>query len=229
MGQSFMRRVSLSVHHRHQPDFASNVTHMRRVSGGMGIGLGSGISGLVRRQAAVMGGQPLIEGDCAQLDKFKISQVVRNLVSNALKFSPKNGSIVMKVVFIPAPDGVTVEPTRLTFKAQPQPLPRTPSKANLTAMSSRLYNTLKNSGKGVLTLNSMSMHDSEEGMGMAPIPEDSDIEARRESTIGVVDTTVQRGTLRFSVIDSGAGISAENQKRLFKEIVQFEPEKLQKG
>jgi hypothetical protein len=31
------------------------------------------------------------------------------------------------------------------------------------------------------------------------------------------------------VTDSGAGISDENQKKLFKEIVQFNPEKLQAG
>ena len=30
-----------------------------------------------------------------------------------------------------------------------------------------------------------------------------------------------------SVVDTGAGIKPENQKKLFKEIVQFDPEKLQ--
>ena len=37
------------------------------------------------------------------------------------------------------------------------------------------------------------------------------------------------GTLVIDVIDQGAGISPENQKRLFNEVVQFNPEKLQKG
>eukprot|EP00607_Mallomonas_marina_P002650 CAMPEP_0182437698 /NCGR_PEP_ID=MMETSP1167-20130531/85225_1 /TAXON_ID=2988 /ORGANISM="Mallomonas Sp, Strain CCMP3275" /LENGTH=469 /DNA_ID=CAMNT_0024630713 /DNA_START=737 /DNA_END=2146 /DNA_ORIENTATION=- len=35
--------------------------------------------------------------------------------------------------------------------------------------------------------------------------------------------------LRVDVIDHGAGISKENQKKLFKDIVQFHPSKLQKG
>ena len=35
--------------------------------------------------------------------------------------------------------------------------------------------------------------------------------------------------LYISVIDSGAGISTENQKKLFKEVIQFNPEKLQSG
>jgi CheY-like chemotaxis protein len=37
------------------------------------------------------------------------------------------------------------------------------------------------------------------------------------------------GKLVVVVTDTGAGISIENQKRLFKEIVQFSPEKLQSG
>ena len=39
--------------------------------------------------------------------------------------------------------------------------------------------------------------------------------------------TTQSGVLVIEVHDSGAGVSAENQARLFKEIVQFDPEKLQ--
>ena len=35
--------------------------------------------------------------------------------------------------------------------------------------------------------------------------------------------------LYISVIDSGAGISTENQKKLFKGVIQFNPEKLQSG
>ena len=37
------------------------------------------------------------------------------------------------------------------------------------------------------------------------------------------------GKLIVSVTDTGAGISPQNQDRLFKEIVQFNPEKLQSG
>ena len=37
----------------------------------------------------------------------------------------------------------------------------------------------------------------------------------------------RRGRLIITVTDTGPGISTENQKRLFKEIVQFSPEKLQ--
>jgi signal transduction histidine kinase len=37
------------------------------------------------------------------------------------------------------------------------------------------------------------------------------------------------GCLEIVLTDTGAGISKDNQKRLFKEIIQFSPEKLQAG
>ena len=40
---------------------------------------------------------------------------------------------------------------------------------------------------------------------------------------------VLSGVLRITIIDRGVGISSENQQRLFGEIIQFNPEKLQAG
>ena len=40
---------------------------------------------------------------------------------------------------------------------------------------------------------------------------------------------VIHGRLRIVCTDTGAGISPENQRRLFKEVVQFQPEILQAG
>ena len=58
---------------------------------------------------------------------------------------------------------------------------------------------------------------------------DGDVEmaAVNGVTVEQEDTGPHKGMLYISVTDSGAGISTENQKKLFKEIVQFNPEKLQ--
>ena len=45
----------------------------------------------------------------------------------------------------------------------------------------------------------------------------------------IVTVRGRRGRLIITVTDTGPGISSDNQKRLFKEIVQFNPEKLQAG
>lgn len=39
---------------------------------------------------------PIAYGDCLMIDVFKMRQVLRNLLSNALKFSPPNGVVIMK-------------------------------------------------------------------------------------------------------------------------------------
>lgn len=83
------------------------------------------------------------------VDSNKMQQVIRNLVSNGLKFTPPGGSVSVTVCVV----------------------------------------------EGVVSL----------GDGNTPTQ------------------------LKIEVVDTGVGISLENQKRLFNEIVQFNPGKLQKG
>ena len=45
----------------------------------------------------------------------------------------------------------------------------------------------------------------------------------------ITSSDYQRGVLHISVSDSGAGINAEDQAKLFKGVVQFNPDKLQGG
>jgi CheY-like chemotaxis protein len=84
-------------------------------------------------------------------DRFKLSQVIRNLISNALKFTPPLGSVRVKLEKIPI---------------------------------------------------------------------------RQSSLSACLDSN---SAIRISVEDSGAGISTENQKKLFGQYVQFNASQLQKG
>jgi signal transduction histidine kinase/ActR/RegA family two-component response regulator len=119
---------------------------------------------------------PLLTSDEVTLDKFKMAQVVRNLISNALKFSPPGGTVTVVASFVP--DGPAAHIADPAERKKPIDL---------------------EAGEGGL---------------------DSAVKA----SVGATP-----GRLRVVVTDSGAGISPENQKKLFKDVVQFNPEKLQAG
>ena len=95
-------------------------------------------------------GECIEDDDTLFADKSKLGQVIRNLMSNAIKFTPDEGTIKVFIKFIPK-------------YSQPN------------------------------------------------------------------EVLATNGMLIFEVKDSGAGISLENIPRLFNEVVQFNPEKLQGG
>lgn len=108
---------------------------------------------------------------CALMDAPKMEQVMRNMLSNALKFTPEGGQIDVEVRVV----GTVPKPN-------------------------------KRKGKGVVDLR----------------PKHSD---GKDEAVEGKDTY----RLRISVRDSGPGISAENQKKLFQQYVQIDAKKLQGG
>ena len=127
---------------------------------------------------------PIDHTEAVFIDKFKMDQVVRNLISNALKFTPRGGSITVRIAHLPNAD-----PSFCPSRRKP-----TGKRRSGTASTS--------------TVDVVSVNDSvENGLSSA----------------------LSEGTLVLEVTDTGAGISPENQKRLFNDIVQFNPEILQAG
>jgi signal transduction histidine kinase len=145
---------------------------------------------------------PLIASDIVMMDKFKMDQVLRNLVSNALKFSPSGEVVTLTAAYITYKRDMSVstKETSTSVKSQSRRFSiRTPRLITPRRKLSAIYS----SGGD----NASTMQSSEKPGGH------------------------NQGDhwLQIRVTDHGAGISPENQKKLFKEVVQFNPEKLQAG
>ena len=205
-----------------------------------------------------------------------MDQVLRNLISNALKFSPSGGKVLVRARFVPDPqndpsdpldpygDGshsgshsgsvkglgmggamlkssglsqrgfgglsgriappVVLAPQLLTAAAAvltgaPRPTPRLNRIVAGRSVSGRSV-----SGRSVSGHESLHSRDTRDREHPHDDSSQED-ESRALDDVTPVDATT-RGLLVIEVVDEGAGISADNQRLLFKEMVQFSPEKV---
>ena len=155
---------------------------------------------------------PVNNTDSISFDKFKVSQVLRNFMSNAMKFTPDGGTITVRASFTP-----DMSKTLVAIPSNSKMLVKSDSSKSF----SPLFRLMSLSRKSVIA------SDVDMEIGNSSKSDNQDVGGGGGGGGG--GGLAQQGMLRISVIDSGAGISIENQKRLFTEIVQFNPEVLQGG
>ena len=155
----------------------------------------------------------ILEGDTVYIDKFKMDQVLRNLISNALKFTPRGGCVSVTASFVLDDRGTTL------------------SRHPAVRLESHKRKSFICSLQSLFCLRRTSRVQSSVQQDIEQCQSSDNIHDMigHISPKGGDDGDTIHGKLVIVVADTGAGISPANQRRLFNEVVQFNPEVLQAG
>ena len=170
------------------------------------------------------GALALIDSDVVIGDKFKLYELLRNLISNALKYSSRNSTISVHVGFCPSKPPPRSTPNNTHFFTHSASSSKRGIKStsirgrfvDMLARSMRVQNTNPSVSRG---RNTGSIRER----FMARLSRSIRVQNNDEHEMDM------QGELVVVVTDHGVGISKENQKLLFQEGMQFDPEKLQTG
>ena len=188
---------------------------------------------------------------------FLLCQVLRNIVSNAIKFSPQGGKVTIRAFFDKTP--VVVSETKdIETGDWPQAKSNGKTRANVgrsflgNARSSyKVFATSSNESSQTIQASQhkrlKDSHRSDDDFSVDAFAEtDRKMSILSVGSMGLTDDAASlaasaaaaaaslsengnNGNLIIMVSDSGPGISEANQKKLFRSVIQFDPEKNQGG
>ena len=171
--------------------------------------------------------------DFIHIDPYKMNQVISNIVSNAIKFTPVGQTVTIKARKI-IPDS---QVTRKVSISNSPDYERKNDEINCEVSTIPLEkiendNSLRNMINYFLSRFSIKRSNNEYDIEAGNhIHENTLYNGKNSALINMNFNAslklVEFGYLLVEVSDSGVGMAPEDSKRLFKEIVQFNPSKLQ--
>ena len=165
-------------------------------------------------------------------DKYRLRQVLANFLSNAIKFTPNLGNVHVSLAILPASPSQPVHHTlqqrsnrpSLHSSPSPSPSPGAGDSPSSSPVAGQHAIHIRTQSSGAVP----SAHSAANGGGVVQQP--SNVAAGFGALSVVWPSGVpSSATFRISVRDTGVGVSAADQTKLFSPYMQILPGELQKG